>query len=82
MNAWDEARGAGVCLLDLDMVKLCCDDLYGHGSVARREEVHGRALVRPSKWVAIDLFAQKVVIVASDAKEFVVQIKDANQYRS
>ncbi len=81
MNAWDEARGAGVCQLDLDMIKALTATTYTVTDPWLGEKKYTGVLLSDLlKWVAIDLFAQKVVVVASDGMEFVVQIKDANQY--
>ncbi len=81
MNTWDEARSAGVCQLDLDMLKALPATTYTVTDPWLGEKKYTGVLLSDLlKWVAIDVFAQKAVVVASDAKEFVVEIKDANQY--
>lgn len=81
MNAYDEGRGAGVCQLDLDMVKALPATTYTVTDPWLGEKKYTGVLLSDLlKWVAVDLFAQKVVLVASDGMEFTVQIADANAY--
>ncbi len=81
MNRWDEAAGAGVFDFDMDMLKALPATTYTVTDPWLGEKTYtGVRLSDLLQWVGVDLYAQKVVIVASDGMEFTVQIKDADQY--
>lgn len=81
MNRWNEAAGAGVFDFDLDMLKALPATTYTVTDPWLGEKTYtGVLLSELLDWVAVPLDAQQVVVVASDGMEFVVQIKDADQY--
>jgi hypothetical protein len=81
MNKWDEASSAGVFEFDLDMLKALPVNAYTVTDPWLGEKTYSGVLLSDLlKWVAVPLDAQRAIVIASDGMEFVVQIKDANQY--
>jgi hypothetical protein len=80
MNRWDATAG-GVFDFDLDMLKALPATTYTVTDPWLGEKTYTGVLLSDLlKWVAVDLYAAKAVLVASDGMEFTVQIADASQY--
>jgi hypothetical protein len=81
MNVWDATAGAGVCQMDMDMLKALPVTTYTVTDPWLGEKTYtGVRLSDLLSWIAVPLDATQVVIVASDGMEFTIQIKDANAY--
>jgi hypothetical protein len=81
MNRWDAAAGAGVFDFDLGMLNTLPATTYTVTDPWLGEKTYtGVRLSDLLAWVGVDHYATKVVMVCSDAAEFVVQIEDAAQY--
>jgi hypothetical protein len=79
-NSWNEASGA-VFQFDIDMLKALPATTYTVTDPWLGEKTYtGVRLSELLDWLGADLYAQKVVVVASDGMEFTVQIADADQY--
>jgi hypothetical protein len=80
-NDIDIMKGAGVFRFDLDMVKALPYLAYTVTDPWMGEKLYGGVLLSDLlKYVGIPADAKRAVIIASDGKEFVVQIKDAFAY--
>lgn len=80
MNRWDEAAG-GVFDFDMAMVQALPATTYTVTDPWLGEKTYtGVRLSDLLSWLGADLYAKQVVLVASDAMEFTVQIKDAQDY--
>jgi hypothetical protein len=80
MNRWDATAG-GVFDFDMDMLKALPATTYTVTDPWLGEKKYtGILLADLLKWIAVDLYAVKAVLVASDGMEFAVQIADASQY--